>query len=543
MFVVVIFALFPFGAHIDGDTGYYFSMAVQAAKNGIFEIREILAPIGYPLLLNLASYFFIGDFLKGALFINAVCFFLVFFLVVRESTETSKGYYTLIERIYTIILLFVILFKQYFDSRILFSAWAEAPFIALTVGGLYFMGRIRKDRHYPNFTAICALTFFVAAWYCKYVGVVGVVVFFLYLGLLMFQFKLSIWTVMLRIAALFVVLLVLVAPAAIDNYTRTSNVLGGMASPHHPQYIFIKFKLVDNYLYRVFEFFNDIFAHLLSPFYLIRYPDLLIVILALLSAVAVFWVFGADFRSDKNSKGLIGRIFNIKHIEWYIWGAAYTGAMTIKLLASNFSTQAMSRYASLLIPIVCLFTIDFIRTLKHAGRRIVFPMLITIFTVLCIISIYVNLPDYSQVPEKIDINNYHNLRGYPQFKQMQKMLNKVESIYFLPRRNNWPIADKFYALFPCKEFYVSRDWSHRGYNEKIYPIPKFNAPYALISDYEADEVLRFITGKGEIVKGITVLGFSIYLVKPYDTSLRASTHSAEDRSSYLGHGFISHGCR
>lgn len=542
IFMVGIIVFFPFGAHIDGDTGYYFSMAVQAANNGIFEIRETLAPMGYPLLLNVARYFFIGDFLKGALIINAICFLLVLFFVARESTETVKDYFSPLEQIYTIMLLFLVLFKQYFDSRILFSAWAETPFIAFTAGGLYFMSRIRKDRHYYNFMAFWALTFFVAAWYCKFVGVVGIAVFFLYLGLLMFQFKPSIGTVMLRIAALFGILFVFVAPAVINNYIRTGHVLGVMANPQRTQSIFIKLKLLDNYLNRVVEFFNDIFAHLLSSFYLIKYPDLLIGILALLSAVAFYWVFRTDFQPDKNSKGLIGKLFNIKHIEWYIWGAAYTGAMMLKLLAFNFSTQAMSRYASPLIPVVSIFIIDFIGKFRPMGRRLFFPMIITLFTVLCVVSMSVNLPDYSQSPKKVAINNSYNLRGYPQFRQIQEMLNKVESVYFLPRRKNWPIADKFYALFPCKEFYVSRDWSAE-YFEKIYPIPKLKTPYAVISDYEAEKVLPFIDGKGEIVEETIVLGFSIYLVEPYAIYLQPPLPSGTDRNRYLGHGFISHGCR
>ncbi|MFC1881137.1 hypothetical protein ACFL2S_06535 [Thermodesulfobacteriota bacterium] len=543
MFVFLIFALFPFGAHIDGDTGDYFAMTVQAVENGIFGIRQVHYPMGYPLLLGLARYVFIDDFLKGALFINAVSFFLVFFILVRESTETGNGRLPWIERIYSVILLFWILFTQYFNSRILFSAWAEAPFIAFSVVGLYFLGRSRKNRPYPNFAAFCALTFFVAAWYCKYVGVVGILVFFIVI-LLMFQAQRSIWIAMLKGTALLGLLSVLVAPAAVLNYLRTGNVLGPMASSHNAASIHIKFSILDNYLDRVFEFFGNIFTHLLSSIYLARYPDLLIGILVFMSALAVFWVFGADFlSSDKDSNGLIARFLIIRHIEWYIWVAAYTAAMIIKLLAHDFSTQAMSRYASLLIPIVCLLTIDWIRMLKPVKQRIIFPMLITIFSVLCIISIFVNLPNYSQVPKKIYINNYHNLRGYPQFKQIQEMLNEVEAVYFLPRRNNWPIADKFYAFFPCKEFYVSRDWAKGMYDEKIYTIPKFNASYAVVSDYEADEVLRFITGKGVIIKGTTILGFSIYLVKPYDTLLKAPIAGAEERNRYLGQGFISHGCR
>jgi hypothetical protein len=543
LFAIAIFALFPFGAHIDGDTGYYFSMAVQISENGIFGLREIRAPMGYPLLLNVAKYLFIGDFLQGALFINVICFSLVFILLAKMVTETGKEHLPLLERIYSVILLFVILLMQYFNSRILFSAWPETPFITFTVAGLYFIGQLRKNESYTNFSTVCALTFFVAAWYCKYVGVVGVVVFFLFSGLLTLQDKRSIWTAMVKSGALLVVLSVLVIPAAVRNYLKTGNVLGSMANPNQSQYIFMKFEILDNYSNRVFEFFNNIFAHLVSSFYLVKYPDLVVGIFAVLLGFTIFWIFRANFRSDKDAIGLIQRLFFIRHIEWYIWGTAYICAMMIRLLSHNFTTQAMSRYASLLIPIVSLIIIDFIGTLKPAGRRIVFPILITIFTVLYIISINSNLPDYSQVPKRIYINNFHNLRGYPQFKQMQEMLYKIESVYFLPRRNNWPIADKFYALFPCKEFYVSRKWSHGGYNEKIYPIPKFNAPYAVISDYEADEVLRFITGKGEIIEGNTVLGFSIFLVKPYNTFLRRSIHSTEDRSSYLGHGFISHGCR
>jgi hypothetical protein len=543
MFVVAMFTLFPFGAHVDGDTGYYFSMAVQIAEKGIFDIREIFAPIGYPLLLNVAKYVFIGNFLKGAFFINVICFLFVLFFLAEEVTESAERHISLIERIYSVILLFVILFIQYFNSRILFSAWPEALFISFSVASLYFIGRYRKNGSYPIYSAACALTFFVAAWYCKYVGIVGVAVFLLIFGLLTFQAKLSIRTVLVRSGALFVVLSALVTPAAVKNYLRMGNVLGAMASPNHPQYILLKFGNLNNYFNRVFEFFNNIFAHLLSPFYLIRYLDLFVVILMIMSGIAIFWVFSMNFRLNKDSNGLIERLFLIKHVEWYIWGTAYTCAMMIKLLAGGFSMQAMSRYASLLIPIICLFMIDLVLKLNFTCRRIVFPMLITLFSVLCINSIYINLPDYSQVPVKPDINNYHNLRGYPEFKQMQEMLNKVEAVYFLPRRNNWPIADKFYALFPCKEFYVSRKWSRRAYNEKIYPIPKFNTPFAVVSDYEADKVLPFITGKGEIISGTTILGFSIFLVNPYDTSIIASTKIADDRCSYLGHGFISHGCR
>jgi hypothetical protein len=543
VFVVAMFTLFPFGAHIDGDTGYYFSMAVQITEENIFAVRETMAPIGYPLVLNLAKYLFSGDFLTGALFINIICFLFVLYFLIKEVTDNSKGYMSLIDRIYSVVLLFTILFIQYFNSRILFSAWPETLFIAFSVAGQYFIGRFIKNKSHLNYYAIYSLIFFVAAWYCKHVGIIGVAVLFLIFGLQSFRVKRSIWALIVRSAPLLAVLFALVTPAAIRNFLRSGNILGEMANPNSPQYVLLNFGNLDNYFNRVFEFFNNIFAHLLSSFYLIRYPDLLIGILLIVVGIAILWSFYVNFRFAKATKGQVESFFLKKNFQWYAWGTAYIFAMIIKLLSGGFSTQAMSRYASLLIPFVCFFMIDFVMMINSKRRRIVFPLLIALFTVLGIHSIYINLPDYSQIPKKFYINNYHNLRGYSDYRQIRKMLNEVEAIYFLPKKNNWPIADKFYALFPCKEFYVSRKWSREAYNEKIYPIPKFNTPFAVISDYEADEVLPFIAGKGEIVRRTTILGLSICLVNPYGRSLNESIQITDERSSYLGHGFISHGCR
>lgn len=545
LLVILIFVLFPYGAHIDGDTGYYFAMAAQMAASGWTEIREKMAPAGYPFLLNVARSLFNDDFLKGALFINAISFSITFLILCKESENTEDGNFSQANRILIMLFLFVILLKQYFTSRIIYSAWVEAPFIAFSCLGLYFLGKARKEASYSNILAHVSLIFFIAAWYCKYVGIIGVLVFFFVFGLSMIFVERSPRASISKCVSILGLFVVLIAPGAIQNYLRTGNALGAMAIQGRPKSIFIQFGMTGNYLERIFEFFNNIFTHLLAFFYLATYPDLMVGIFSCLSALAVCWIFWADFCHANESLNLINKVLLINHIEWYIWGGAYISAMLIKLLAFNFSAQAMSRYASLLIPMVTLFIFDLTRKVKTNKSHMAIPLLISIFTVNYVFSMCVNLPDYSRVPEKVDINNYHNIKGYPEFKEMQQMLHDVEAIYFLPRRNHWPLADKFYALFPCKEFYVARDYSksNGGYNERIYSIPKFNIPYAVVSDYEIEDVLRFIGGKNKIFREATVLGFSICLVEPSVPKEKAPLPKNMDRSQYLGHGFISHGCR
>lgn len=545
LLVISGFFLFPFGAHIDGDTGYYFAMAAQMASNGFTKISEPMASVGYPLLLNMARTIFNGDFLKGALFINVISFSMVFFILVKELKNTENENFSQLNHICAITLLFLILLKQYFNSSILYSAWVEAPFIAFSSLGLYFLGRSRKEVNNLNISALGSLIFFIAAWYCKYVGIVGIFVFFSVFGMFLILTERSYRFVILKFAALIIVFTVLITPGAIINYLRTGNVLGLMAIKNNPSsIIFIKFGITDTYLERVLEFFNNIFAHLSALFYLTTYPNLLVGIFFCLSVLAGFWIFRADIRRVNVSTSLIGKFFHINHIEWYIWGFAYISVMLIKLFGYGFSDQAMSRYASLLIPVVSLFIFDFIRKISPKKSHLVIILLIAIFAVSNVISMYINLPDYDRVPYKVYIDNRHNLRGYPQFKKMQQMLNGVESIYFLPRKYEWPIADKFYALFPCKEFYVARDWSFGAmYDKKIYPIPDFNIPYAVVSNYEMDDVLNFIRGKGNIIRAENILGFSICLVEPVVQYQKAPLINQMDRDQYLGHGFIAHGCR
>jgi hypothetical protein len=142
------------------------------------------------------------------------------------------------------------------------------------------------------------------------------------------------------------------------------------------------------------------------------------------------------------------------------------------------------------------------------------------------------------------INNAINLRGFADFRKIEQALDNIQSIYFLPDHNNkWALADKFYAYFPCKEFYVGRDWRFGGYDERIYDIPNFTSTYSIVSDTHFNIIQELIFGKGLILNSFTALGFNIFLIKPYYSNSILSNYKVSYRNTYLGHGFISHGCQ
>ncbi len=351
-------------------------------------------------------------------------------------------------------------------------------------------------------------------------------------------------TAAFKYSSLLGIFIILISPGAILNYLREGNILGAMSSQGQPTSIFFELVIMNHYFERVIGFFNNVFAHLISLVYLSNYPYFIVGIFLFIAALMSFFVFRVDLRSINAPTSMVGRILNIKYFEWYFWGCAYTSAILFKLLSHSFSPQAISRYASILIPVVSLFIVDFTCKCNSKKSRLLLFFLLSFFTTYNLILIYINLPDYTRAVDKVEINNYHNIKGYPQFKKIQQELDKVHSIYFLPQKNKWPLGDKFYALFPCKEFYVARNWGNGAlYDKTIYPIPDFKNSYAVVSDYDMDYILDFIKGKGRILRSENILGFSIVLVEPAVRKKNQPFLNNMERNQYIGHGFIAHGCQ